>query len=129
MFGPDMVEQFGVVTVSTTVPTPALVGDAWFDPSTGGFYVYSGLAWAPVSSGGAGSGGGVIISDIPPAIIATGTMWYDTTTQTLNGWDGGAWVDVGGGGTPKATKEGQLLVAGTQPFPWTVRDGIDQGRW
>lgn len=71
-----------------------------------------------------------------PANPLQGDLWVNTSVSpnTLNLFNGTAWIATstgggGGAGLPQATREGQVLVAGSSPlFNWAAGD-IDCGRF
>jgi len=72
----------------STKPTLALVGQGWFDTTTGLLKVFNGDQW--ISTGGAQ------LSNTRPATgQSIGEFWYDTANYQMNVWNGTAWDLVG----------------------------------
>ena len=84
---------------------------------------------APISPPSGGIGVRYFYSATAPTGAVTGDIWLDTATNQWKRLGSSGWVVVGTGATlPVATRQGQVIVAGTGPnFPWTAGD-VDCGR-
>jgi hypothetical protein len=100
--------------VSATAPSPATIGDLWYNTTTGELLMWDGSAWIGV--GGEG-GGGATVSPTPPSSPITGDLWFNNTTDVLSIWDGSAWVAVGGG-IGEAPEDGTLY--GREDGAWVA---------
>jgi len=83
--------------MAVVFPPPATLtpGDRVTDATTGAVWIWTGERWV-----GAGGGGGVTPSPIPPGTPNTGDLWYDTSVipHELKIWNGSDWTTVGGDG-------------------------------
>jgi hypothetical protein len=65
---------------STTAPEQPLIGQIWYDSSTGRLNVYDGNVWRPA--------GGPIVSPVRPTTLITGDLWINNETNQLFLFDG-----------------------------------------
>ena len=74
---------------NATAPSAPLVGQLWFNTTSGVLNVYKGgtATWKAI--------GGAAAASSAPTNNTTGDLWYDTSGQQLNVWTGTAWLLVG----------------------------------
>jgi hypothetical protein len=70
-----------------TAPTAPLIGQLWFNTTTGVLQVYNGTGFKSL--------GGSQAQSSAPTNNNQGDLWYNTTAQQLNVWTGSAWLLVG----------------------------------
>jgi hypothetical protein len=68
-------------------PSQPLVGEIWYDTSTGLVKVFNGTTFIPVSP--------VILSATQPSTTLVGAQWWDTTNDQLKSYNGSAWITIG----------------------------------
>ena len=71
--------------VSETNPTTPTMSDAWYNPATKVWSIWSGAAWVVIDP---------IDSEIDPTIIQSGTYWFNTSNSSLQVLNGAAWLNV-----------------------------------
>lgn len=71
----------------STAPSAPLIGQLWFNTTTGVLQVYNGVAFKSL--------GGSQAQSTAPTNNNQGDLWYNTVAQQLNVWTGSAWLLVG----------------------------------
>jgi hypothetical protein len=79
----QMLENFA----NSTSPTPALIGQLWWDSNNFLLKVWNGTIWKTISAATA--------SSTAPTSNVTGDLWYDITNAQLKVWNGTAFIVVG----------------------------------
>jgi hypothetical protein len=72
---------------NTTAPGAPLVGQLWWDQTTGTMKVYNGTTFKVIS--------GATASGTAPSSNVAGDLWYDSTNAQLNVYSGATWILVG----------------------------------
>jgi hypothetical protein len=72
---------------NSTAPTNPLVGQLWFNTTTGVLQVRNSVGWKPL--------GGAQAASSAPTNNSQGDLWYNTTAQQLYVWTGSTWLLVG----------------------------------
>lgn len=76
---------------NASAPTKPLVGELWYNTTTGFLNIYTGSSWKLVSA--------VLVSTTAPASGSfggvVGTQWWDSTNYQLNSWNGTSWTLIG----------------------------------
>ena len=72
---------------NNTPPSAPLVGQLWFNTTSGVLEVYNGAGFKTL--------GGSQASSSAPTNNSVGDLWYSTTNQQLNVWTGTQWLLVG----------------------------------
>ena len=87
-------------------PSPSMGQN--YTASNGITYVWDGVAWTALGSGGTGGGASISVDTTPPADPKVGALWFDTENGILYVWYAdadqdpdqgeGQWVDTRPGG-------------------------------
>lgn len=72
------------VQSGTAAPTPAEVGDLWYNTTTYQLMIFNGTAWEAVA--------GVIIQAAAPTGQPEGALWLNSTTNVLSVYNGTTWI-------------------------------------
>ena len=72
---------------NSTAPTNPLVGQLWFNTTTGVLQVRNSVGWKSL--------GGSQAQSSAPTNNSQGDLWYNTTAQQLYVWTGSTWLLVG----------------------------------
>jgi hypothetical protein len=72
---------------NSTAPTNPLVGQLWFNTTTGVLQVRNSVGWKSL--------GGSQAASTAPTNNSQGDLWYNTTAQQLYVWTGSTWLLVG----------------------------------
>ena len=72
---------------NSTAPTAPIVGQLWFNTTSGVLQVYNGAGFKSL--------GGSQVSGTAPSNNSEGDLWYNSTSQQLFVWTGTAWLLVG----------------------------------
>ena len=70
-----------------TAPSTPLIGQLWFNTTTGVLQVYNGTGFKSI--------GGSQAQSSAPTNNTQGDLWYNTSAQQLNVWTGSVWLLVG----------------------------------
>ena len=103
-------------SASVTAPSPALVGQLWWDKANDRLSVYDGSVWNVTS--------GAISSLLQPASPNAGNLWWDTTVQELKIWTSSSWEVIGNVGNIVPNLSGDVTSVGSVTTLATVNANI-----
>lgn len=79
-------------------PTGSVVGEIYYNTTTGALKYFNGSTWSVIGTGGGGSGtsNSFEVLSASPASPSQGRVYFDSSENTIKVYNGNIWYDVAG---------------------------------